>query len=103
MRTMFERMAEANGPSQAEPEGVSALRASVPCAVPHLALRQDEDGGFDEICAAFADGSVHVEMMDDNSCYVGFYWDDGRYCQWWFGARGKLWNNVEHGTSEPPR
>jgi hypothetical protein len=47
---------------------------------------------------------VHVEMMSDKSCYVGFYWDDGRYCQWWFGTnKGKLWNNHEDGDDEPPR
>jgi hypothetical protein len=75
-----------------------------PSRVPHLELRPDDKGEFDELCAAFADGSVHMETMDKDSCYIGFYWDDGRYCQLWFGVKGKkLWYNHEHGTSEPPR
>lgn len=83
--------------------GVPASRSGIPNAEPHLEFRQDDRGEFDEIVARFADGMVHAEMMTDKSCYVGFYWDDGRYCQWWFGARGKLWNNHEEGTGEPPR
>jgi hypothetical protein len=70
----------------------------------HLEIRPDSQGEFDEIVARFADGMVHAEMMSDKSCYVGFYWDDGRYCQWWFGTnRGKLWNNHEDGIGDPPR
>ena len=72
--------------------------------VPHLEIRPDIDGSFDEIVATFADGMVHAEMMDDDSCYVGFYWDDGRYCQWWFSVeKKKLWNRTEHGKGDPPR
>lgn len=79
-------------------------KGEYPSRVPHLEFRPDDRGEFDEIVATFADGVVHAEMMDDSSCYVGFYWDDGRYCQWWFGAKkGKLWNNHEDGQSEPPR
>lgn len=72
--------------------------------LPHLEFRPDSRGEFDEIVARFADGMVHAEMMDDKSCYVGFYWDDGRYCQWWFGTKkGKLWNDHEDGDNPPPR
>jgi hypothetical protein len=71
---------------------------------PHLEIRPDSDGEFDEIVARFADGMVHAEMMSDKSCYVGFSWDDGRRLQWWFGTKkGKLWNNHEIADGEPPR
>ena len=67
--------------------------------VERLEFRPDERGDFDEIVARFADGMVHVETMSDQGCYVGFYWDDGRYCQWWIGCtgRGKLTYSHEDG------
>lgn len=68
-----------------------------------LEFRPREDGSFDEIVARFADGMVHVETMSDKSCYVGFYWDDGRYCQWWISSRKRLEYHHEDGMSEPPR
>lgn len=99
----------ADAPSGQSPKGGAVPSPAEP-TVPNAALeiRPDEDGEFDEIVARFADGMVHAEMMDDDCCYVGFYWDDGRYCQWWFGTERKghkrrLWNNVEHGQMTPPR
>jgi len=87
-----------------EPASRLGHTASVPSAVPHLEIRHDENGELDEIVATFADGVVHAEMMDQDHCYVGFYWDDGRYCQWWFGVeKKKLSNRTEHGQGTPPR
>lgn len=70
-----------------------------------LEFRPDEKGEFDEIVAAFADGSVHVETMSDQGCYVGFYWDDGRYCQWWIGVKGRSKLTYQHddGHGNPPK
>lgn len=68
-----------------------------------LEFRPDIDGEFDEIVARFADGMVHVETMTDKSCYVGFYWDDGRYCQWWISSSKKLSYSHGDGQSDPPR
>lgn len=69
-----------------------------------LEFRSDAtDGSFDEIVARFADGMVHVETMSDTGCYVGFYWDDGRYCQWWISSKKKLRYSHEDGQSDPPR
>ena len=68
-----------------------------------LEFRPDHEGQFDEIVARFADGMVHVETMSNKSCYVGFYWDDGRYCQWWISADKKLRYSHEDGQHEPPR
>lgn len=68
-----------------------------------LELRPDSDGNFDEIVARFADGMVHVETLSDKGCYVGFYWDDGRYCQWWIGSKKKLHHSYEEGRTDPPR
>ena len=77
------------------------VRAPV-CAKPHLEFRPDDKGRFDEIVARFGDGMVHVETMSKRSCYVGFYWDDGRYCQWWISSAGKLAYHHEDGISPPP-
>jgi hypothetical protein len=76
-----------------------------PSRYPHLEIRNDDKGEFDELCVTFADGTVHMETMDTDSCYIGFYWDDGRYCQLWFGIKNRknLWYNHDHGTSDPPR
>jgi hypothetical protein len=68
-----------------------------------LEFRPRDNGDFDEIVARFADGMVHVETMDDKSCYVGFYWDDGRYCQWWVSSKKKLSYHHEDGQGDPPR
>lgn len=68
----------------------------------HLEFRPDHKGRFDEICARFGDGMVHVETMTDKSCYVGFYWDDGRYCQWWISSDKKLRYHHEDGVGKPP-
>ena len=57
---------------------------------PALEFRPDYKGRFDEIVARFADGMVHVETMSKTGCYVGFYWDDGRWCQWWINSAKKL-------------
>lgn len=65
-----------------------------------LEFRPDSEGNFDEIVARFANGSVHVETMSGKGCYVGFYWDDGRVCQWWINSKKKL--EYYHETS-PPR
>lgn len=70
---------------------------------PALEFRPDHEGEFDEIVARFADGMVHVETMNDTGCYVGFYWDDGRYCQWWISSKKKLHYHHDEGQSEPPR
>lgn len=64
-----------------------------------LEFRPRENGDFDEIVARFADGSVHVETMSDKGCYVGFYWDDGRYCQWWISSKKKLEYHHEDGNT----
>ena len=72
-------------------------------AVPHLEFRPDHKGHFDEIVARFADGMVCVETMSNKGCYVGFYWDDGRYCQWWISAGKKLEYHHEHGNHGPAR
>lgn len=69
----------------------------------HLEFRPDTNDKFDELVARFADGIVHAEMMGGKSIYIGFYWDDGRYCQLWLGSKKKLWVNHEHGAGEPPR
>ncbi len=71
--------------------------------LPQLEFRPDHAGKFDEIVARFADGMVHVETMSGKTCYVGFYWDDGRYCQWWISSGKKLSYNHEDGQREPPR
>lgn len=73
--------------------------------VERLTFRPDSDGEFDEIVANFADGGVHVETMSDQGCYVGFYWDDGRYCQWWITCtgRGKLQYQHDDGHDKPPK
>lgn len=68
-----------------------------------LEFRPDPDGNFDEIVARFADGMVHVETMNAKGCYVGFYWDDGRYCQWWISSDRKLRYEHGDGLGEPPR
>lgn len=67
-----------------------------------LEFRPDYKGRFDEIVARFADGMVHVETMSSTSCYVGFYWDDGRYCQWWISSDRKLQYYHEDGRHDPP-
>lgn len=69
----------------------------------HLEFHPDHKGKFDEIVARFADGMVHVETMSGNACYVGFYWDDGRYCQWWISSKKRLHYHHEDGKSAPPR
>ena len=68
-----------------------------------LEFRPDDRGEFDEIVARFADGMVHVETMSKTGCYVGFYWDDGRYCQWWIRSDKKLRYHHEDGDGEQPR
>jgi len=90
--------ARAAGPSDPSP-AVSAT-GGIPIA---LEFRPDHKGRFDEIVARFADGMVHVETMSNKSCYVGFYWDDGRYCQWWVSSDKKLHYHHEDGTGDPPR
>lgn len=82
------------------PQAVSAVPASIPDA---LEFRPDHKGQFDEIVARFADGMVHVETMSKKSCYVGFYWDDGRVCQWWINSDKKLEYHHETGMGDPPR
>ena len=67
----------------------------------HLEFRPRANGDFDEIIARFGDGTVHVETMSGRSCYVGFYWDDGRFCQWYISSTGKLSYYHEHGCHEP--
>ena len=64
-------------------------------------FRPRESGKFDEIVARFADGMVHVETMTGKTCYVGFYWDDGRYCQWWISSDKKLHYRHEDGIRAP--
>ena len=68
----------------------------------HLEFTPDRKGNFDEICARFADGMVHVETMSSKGCYVGFYWDDGRYCQWWISSDKKLRYHHADGQGDPP-
>jgi len=68
----------------------------------HLEFTPDHKGNFDEICARFADGMVHVETMSRKGCYVGFYWDDGRYCQWWISSDKKLRYHHADGKDKPP-
>lgn len=64
-----------------------------------IEFRPDYKGCFDEIVARFADGLVHVETMHGKACYVGFYWDDGRTCQWWISSEKKL--HYHHEVTEP--
>lgn len=71
--------------------------------LPALEIRPDGDGEFDEIVARFADGMVHVETMSDKGCYVGFYWDDGRYCQWWISSKKRLEYNLSEDIGAAPR
>jgi hypothetical protein len=42
---------------------------------------------------------VFIETLDRNSVYLGFQWNDGRYCQLWIGCtgRGKLTYNHADG------
>ncbi len=68
-----------------------------------LEFRPDQKGRFDEMVARFADGMVHVETMSGKSCYVGFYWDDGRYCQLWISGDKKLKYHHEDGIGKSPR
>jgi hypothetical protein len=69
---------------------------------PWIEFRPDEKGNFDEIVALKPD-MVHVETMSKSSCYIGFYWDDGRYCQFWFhSTKGKLGYSHEHGSHPMP-
>jgi len=91
--------ARAAGPSDPSPQAVS-VTDGIPIA---LEFRPDHKGEFDEIVARFADGMVCVETMDDNSCYVGFYWDDGRYYQWWISSKKTLRYHHEDGMGDPPR
>lgn len=66
-----------------------------------IEFRPDHKARFDEIVARNPD-MVHVETMSKSSCYIGFYWDDGRYCQFWIHAdKGKLGYYHEHGKSAP--
>lgn len=66
-----------------------------------IEFRPDHKGHFDEIVAHKPD-MVHVETMDKGSCYIGFYWDDGRICQFWIHAeKGKLKYDHEHGQTQP--
>lgn len=68
-----------------------------------LEFSPDHKGRFDEITARFADGMVHVETMSKTGCYVGFYWDDGTYCQWWISSDKKLGYHHESGKGGPPK
>lgn len=68
---------------------------------PHLEFRPDENGEFDEIVARFADGMVHVETMSDKDCYVGFSWNDGRFCQWYISSGKALKYHHEQGKDGP--
>lgn len=68
-----------------------------------LEIRPDHEGKFDELVARFADGMVVAEDLGSNGCHVGFYWDDGRYCDWWIGGKKKLRYNHEDGIGDPPR
>jgi len=68
-----------------------------------MEVRPDSDGAFDEMVARFADGMVHVEMMDDNRVYIGFYRDDGRGHQLWISSKKKLRCNEEKANGSPPR
>lgn len=67
-----------------------------------LEVRNRENGKFDEIVARFANGSVHVETLSGKGCYVGFYWDDGRFCQWWINSDSKLKYHCEQGEYRQP-
>lgn len=67
-----------------------------------LEFRPRANGKFDEIVAHFADGMVHVETMSATGCYVGFYWNDGRYCQWWINSKKTLEYHHEHGRNTQP-
>lgn len=67
-----------------------------------LEFRPDSDGKFDEIVARFADGMVHVETLSKTGCYVGFYWNDGRICQWWINSKKPLEYFHEDGQGDPP-
>lgn len=66
-----------------------------------LEFRPSYLGEFDEIVARFADGTVHVETMDKKGCYIGFQWDDGRYCQLWISSDKKLRYRHEDGVAMP--
>lgn len=62
-----------------------------------LEFRPDDKGRFDEIVARKPD-MVHVETMTGKSVYIGFYWDDGRYCQLWISSDKKLSYHHEDGV-----
>lgn len=71
---------------------------------PHLEFRPRENGEFDEMVARFKDGVVHIETLSKGSCYIGFQWDDGRYCQWYVSSKKKLHYHHESGSVlTPPR
>lgn len=65
-----------------------------------LEFRPDDKGRFDELVARKPD-MVHVETMTDKAVYIGFYWDDGRYCQLWINADKKLRYSHEAGFASP--
>lgn len=67
-----------------------------------LEFRPRENGDFDEIVARFSNGMVHVETMSATGCYVGFYWDDGRVCQWWINSKRKLEYYHEESVASGP-
>lgn len=95
------RVPEGTGLSQAEPGSRLGPTGFDPSR--RLEFGPDHKGRFDEMVARFADGMVHVETMSKKGCYVGFYWDDGRYCQWWISSDKKLEYYHEDGNGEPPR
>lgn len=84
----------------------SAATASSLSGIPnaaHLEFRPDHKGEFDELVARFADGSLFVEMMNDDAVFIDIQWDDGRYCHWWLSSKKRLKSTFEHGTDDPPR
>lgn len=66
-----------------------------------LELRPRDNGEFDEIVARFVGGMVHVETMSATSCYVGFYWNDGRILQWYINSARKLTYHHEVSHDDP--
>lgn len=52
-----------------------------------LEIRHNDDGTIDEIVASGV--SVHIEQMSDDGWFIGIDAPDGRYWQFWMGAKNR--------------
>ena len=91
-------------PSVAKQLVTQALASSPAPAqsVPHVEIRKNEDGSIDEVIAKGCD--LCVEQMSADGWYMGLYFPDGDYWQFWFGAKNRK-SHVEflHTEHSPPK